>query len=234
MNGYAWFVGGLLPYFAVVVFVAGMAYRLRAWAKTPQPGKMTLFPAPTSMARGVLAEALFFPSLFKGDRVLWTFSWLFHATLALVALGHVRVFTGLIDRVLMGLGMSDAAIGTMSSTAGGAAGIVLLATGILLLVRRLGVQRAREVTKAGDFVALLLLLAVVATGDVMRFSGEHFDLALTRQWAWSLVTLSPVVPASAAFLTHALLGQLLLVYIPFSKVMHLGGIFFTQALVKRS
>ena len=223
-----------MPYVAIAVFVVGMAYRLRVWFKTPQPGKMTLFPAPTSTVKGVLAEALFFPSLFKGDRVLWVFSWLFHATLALVAVGHLRVVTGLIDSMLMSFGMSAEAISAMSSGAGGLAGVILLATGILLLVRRFTVQRAKEISNAGDFFALLLLVAIIASGDVMRFSGVHFDLALTRQWAWSLVTFSPVVPQHAAFLTHALLGQLLFMYIPFSKVMHFGGIFFTQALVKRS
>ena len=66
----------------------------------------------------------------------------------------------------------------------------------------------------------------------MRFVGEHFDLEQTRVWAASLLTLSPVVPASTMFLLHALFAQLLILFIPFSKILHFGGIFFTQALVK--
>jgi nitrate reductase gamma subunit len=35
------------------------------------------------------------------------------------------------------------------------------------------------------------------------------------------------------FLLHALLAQILILYIPFSKILHFGGVFFTQALVHR-
>jgi nitrate reductase gamma subunit len=230
---FAFFVGGILPYLAVLVFLAGMAYRFWIWFKTPQPGKMTLFPAADSTFKGVLAETLFFPSLFRGDRALWIFSWLFHATLALVFLGHVRVFTALIDRMLLAFGMSQEGIDTMSATTGGAAGIILLATGLLLLIRRLAIPRVRQISGFPDFFAPLLLVAIIFTGDLMRF-GAHFDLEGTRVWARSLLSFSPVVPTDGMFLIHALLAMALLVYIPFSKILHFGGIFFTQALVKRS
>jgi nitrate reductase gamma subunit len=209
-----------------------MIYRLNVWRKTPQPGKMTLFTGGHE-GDGLLREALFLPSLFRGDRVLWFFAWVFHVMLALVFLGHMRVFSGLIDSTLMGMGMSEEGITTMSSTVGGAAGILILATGVFLLLRRLFQQRVREISGIPDFFALILLLAIIITGNQMRF-GAHFDLAETRVWAASLLTFSPIVPASSAFLLHAMLAQFLFIYVPFSKIMHFGGIFFTQALVKRS
>jgi nitrate reductase gamma subunit len=234
MSAFAFFVGGVLPYLTIVLFVVGMGYRFWDWFGTKQPGKMTLYPAPKSAAKGVLAEALLFPSLFKGDRVLWVMSWVFHATLALVAIGHLRVVTGLIDQALIGLGMTEGGVDTMSGVAGGGAGIVLLLTGVLLLVRRLTLQRAREVSGVGDYFALVLLITIIVTGNAMRFSGVHFDLETTRVWAVSLVTFAPIVPVNGAFLAHALVGQLLFIYIPFSKILHFGGIFFTHALVKGS
>jgi nitrate reductase gamma subunit len=210
-----------------------MVYRFRVWVKTPQPAKMTLFPAGGSPVREVLAETLFFPSLFKGDRVLWAFAWFFHATLLLVFLGHLRVFTAAIDRTLAAFGMTPEGIDTMSSLAGGAAGIVLLATALLLLMRRITIPRVREITGFPDFMAPFLVIVIIATGDLLRFSG-HFDLEQTRVWAASLIAFSPVVPASGMFVTHLLLAQLLIVFIPFSKILHFGGIFFTQALIRRS
>jgi len=234
VNTFAFIVGGVLPYLAISIFLVGMACRVYVWFKTPQPGKMTLFPAGNGTARGVLAETLFFPSLFRGDKVLWSFAWVFHATLTLVALGHLRVITGLIDSTLMAMGMSAEGVLWMSGTVGGAAGIVLLATGTLLLIRRLAMRRAREISGVPDFFALLLLIAIIATGDLMRFfETPHFDLELTRTWVWSLLTFSPEVPQHGTFLVHALLAFLLIMYIPFSKVMHFGGIFFTHALIKR-
>ena len=233
MDAFAFIVGGVLPYLTILIFLIGMIYRFSSWFRTPQPGKMTLFPAPRSTTGGVLGEALLFPSLFKGDKMLWSFSWVFHVTLALVFLGHFRVFTAMIDRMLMTMGMSPEAITTMSATVGGAAGIILLVTGVLLLVRRLTLQRVREISGVPDFFALLLLIAIVVTGDLMRL-GAHFDLEQTRIWAWSLLTFSPEIPKNGMFLTHALLAILLIMYIPFSKILHFGGIFFTQALIKRS
>jgi nitrate reductase gamma subunit len=232
MDTLAFFVLGVLPYLAFSIFVIGIIYRFYVWKKTPQPGKMTLFPAGDSTAKGVLAETFFFPSLFKGDKTLWSFAWVFHATLALIILGHIRVFTALIDRALMSMGVSAAGIDTMSATLGGAAGIVLLATGLLLLIRRFAQRRVREISNFSDFFALLLLIAIVVTGNMMRF-GTHFDLELTRAWAWSLLTFSPIVVSNGAFQVHALLAMALFMYIPYSKIMHFGGVFFTQALIKR-
>jgi nitrate reductase gamma subunit len=228
----AFFVGGILPYFVVIVFILGMVYRFYLWVKTPQPGRMTLFPAPDSLSGGVLAESLFFPSLFKGDRILWIFAWIFHATLALVFLGHVRVFTAIIDRILLAVGMTPEGIDSMSATAGGIAGILLLATGLLLLLRRISVRRVRDISGIPDFSVMILLIAIVVTGDLMRF-GAHFDLEQTRLWTASLLAFSPVIPQNGGFLVHAFLAMLLIIYIPFSKILHFGGIFFTQALVRR-
>lgn len=227
------FVGGVLPYVAVSVFGIGMAFRFWTWARIPQPARMTLFPAPDSTFRGVLAEVLLFPSLYRGDKTLWTFSWIFHATLALVFLGHVRVFSVVIDRLLTAAGMSAQGLEAMSRNVGGLAGIVLLATGLLLSLRRATVARVRSVSRAPDFLALLLLIAIVGTGNLMRF-GVRFDLEQTRVWAASLVAFRPIVPTDARFLIHALLAMILLMYVPFSKILHFGGIFFTQSLIKRS
>ncbi|MCP4606020.1 MAG: hypothetical protein GY847_36820 [Proteobacteria bacterium] len=233
MFEYSFFVGGLLPYVAVLVFIIGITHRFYIWYKTPQPGKMSLFTDQgDSTAKNVLAETFFFPSLFRGDRVLWVFAWVFHVTLALVFVGHLRVFTGLIDSMLMAMGMSEDGIANMSASAGGLAGVLMLATGLFLLLRRAMQQRVREISGVPDFFALLLIISIVMTGNVMRF-GEHFDLNQTRIWAASLLTFSPKVPSNNMFLIHAMLAQLLIMYIPFSKILHFGGIFFTQALVKR-
>lgn len=234
MDDFTFFLGGVLPYVAAATFVVGMAYNFYIWFKTPQPGKMTLSPWPEgSMFKNILAEVFLFPGLFKSDKVLWSISWVFHGSLVLVFLGHFRVFSDLIDGGLIAMGVSASGINQMSSVLGGAAGIVMLATAALLIIRRMAVQRAREISVFSDYFALLLLLGIIVTGDAMRFSPQHFDLNQTRIWARSLLAFRPVVPQSAAFLVHATMAQLLVIYIPFSKIMHFGGIFFTQPLVHR-
>lgn len=231
-------VGVVLPYVAVLVFLAGMIYRLYTWKKLASP-PMTLFPAPPTEARNTLntlQEVLFFKSLFSGDRVLWCFAWAFHAVLALIVLGHFRVFTN-VDAILRAVGMSDENIQAMSSTAGGAAGVLILVALALLLVRRLALPRVREITGVADYLALVLLAAIILTGDMMRFSPQHFDLALTREYFAGLATFSGVrameVLKNNLFLVHMCLAFVLIMAIPFSKILHLGGIFFTHQLIRK-
>jgi nitrate reductase gamma subunit len=232
VNTVKFIVGAVLPYVVVPVFVAGMGYRFWTWFKTPQPAKLTLFPSGDSTFREVLAEVLLFPSLFRGDRVLWFLAWFFHATLALVFLGHIRVFTGVADRILEAAGMTPKGLDLMSGLVGGAAGILLLAIGLLLLLRRMTIPRVREITGIPDVLATLLVVVIIITGDLLRFS-EPFDLVQTRIWAASLLAFSPVIPKNEMFLLHLSLSQVLIMFIPFSKILHFGGIFFTQTLIKR-
>ena len=232
-------VGVVLPYVAVLVFVVGMIYRLYTWKKLASPA-MTLFPAPDTEGGNTLntlKEVVLFKSLFFGDRVLWVFAWVFHAVLALIVVGHFRVFTPIIDDVLGVLGMSAQGIKDMSGTSGGAAGVVILVAVALLLIRRMTLQRAREITGAADYLALLLIAAIIFTGDMMRFRAEHFDLTLTRDYFGALATFSNVTAMEALthnlFLVHMCLTFVLIMLIPFSKILHLGGIFFTHQLIRK-
>ena len=231
-------VGMVLPYVAVLVFVVGMIYRFYTWNKLASP-VITLFPAPSTGQDNVLntlKEAVLFKSLFYGDRVLWVFAWMFHVVLALIVIGHFRVFTGIIDAMLEPL-IGKAGVEAMSSGAGGAAGIVILLALALLLIRRMTLQRVREVTGVADYLALLLITAIIITGDLMRFSAVHFDLTYTRDYFAALATFSNVTAMEALknnlFLVHMSLAFLLIMAIPFSKIMHLGGIFFTHQLIRK-
>ncbi len=231
-------VGVVLPYVALLVFVVGMIYRLYTWKKLASP-VMTLFPAPDTgqgNAVNTLKEAVLFKSLFYGDRVLWVFAWVFHAVLALIVIGHFRVFTGTIDAMLEPM-IGKAGVEAMSSGAGGGAGVVILLALVLLLVRRLTLQRAREVTGLADYLALLLIGAIIVTGNMMRFSDVHFDLTYTRDYFGALATFSNVTDMTALtnnlFLVHMCLAFLLIMVIPFSKILHLGGIFFTHQLIRK-
>lgn len=233
-------VGVVLPYVAVVVFLIGMVYRLYTWKTLASPS-MTLFPAPPTeraTALNTLEEAFLFKSLFYGDRVLWALAWVFHAVLALIILGHFRVFTGIIDATLEPL-IGTEGVHAMSSGAGGAAGAVILVTVALLLIRRIALQRAREITGPADYLALALIGAVVITGNMMRFGGERYHgfLTQTREYFAGLATFSNVTGMDALkdglFLVHMGLAFVLIMAIPFSKILHFGGIFFTQQLIKK-
>jgi nitrate reductase gamma subunit len=55
------------------------------------------------------------------------------------------------------------------------------------------------------------------------------DLLSVKQLTMGLVTLHPTVPAGigSIFYVHVFLVSVLLAYIPFSKIMHAGGVFLS-------
>jgi len=224
---------------AVLVFVIAMVFRVRSWMRLPAPS-MTLFPAPSPEGKAnvlnTAKEAVFFRSLYKGDRALWLFAWAFHVVLALIFVGHVRVVSN-VDQVFMSMGMTEAGIQGMSSGAGGAAGVIILVTAVVLLLRKLLIPRVKEITSVSDILALVLIGAILVTGNMMRFGAEHFDLNLTREYFANLASFGGAADAQAlqngVFLTHMGLALLLLMYIPFSKILHFGGIFFTHHLIRK-
>lgn len=231
MTVLAYLIGLVLPPITLAVFAGGLIFRFREWWKLPAP-KVTMYPAPEPGAEtfvSVLKSTFFFPRLFKSDKGLWTGAWVFHAMLALILVGHVRVLTDF-PWLWKALGLNA---DVMSNTMGGLAGIVILLTLLFLLARRMSIPRVREITQGGDWLALALLLLIVLTGDAMRFFG-HFDLNLSRAYFAALVTLQfQPAPANGWFLLHFLLGQCLFLYLPFSKMLHFGGVFFTQTALQR-
>ena len=231
MEGFGYLVGVILPPVTLIIGAGGLLYRIRLWWKLPSP-QMTLFPAPTPGAEtffGVLKATFFFPALFRSDRLLWVGSWVFHATLALILIGHLRVGTDF-PALWQALGINADA---MSALVGGLAGVVIFLAALLLTARRFMLPRVMEVSQTGDFLALFFLLAVILTGNAMRLQG-HFDLHLTRDYFAGLILLqAPMPPLNGWFLVHFLMSQILFLYLPFSKLLHLGGIFFTQATLQR-
>lgn len=238
METVRFFLGGVLPYVAVVVFITAMIRRINLWRKLPSP-PMTLFPAPETVGEArvnTLKEAVFFRSLFKGDRTLWGLAWAFHIVLLLIFVGHTRVFTN-VDGLLMKFGMGEESISAMSAGAGGTAGVVILVAAILLLGRRLLIGRVREITGIADYLALVLIGAILVSGNMMRFGPEHMDLVPVREYFAGLAMFRGVGEAGAlqnnVFLVHMTLAWLLVLYIPFSKLLHFGGIFFTHQLIRK-
>jgi nitrate reductase gamma subunit len=85
----------LLFYAATAMLVIGVGLKIRVYARTPAPLKIPTTPAPTTstgVALRMTREVVLFESLFKGSKWTWLFGWLFHASLLLVLLRHVRYF----------------------------------------------------------------------------------------------------------------------------------------------
>ncbi len=226
-----------LLYLAAAVFLTGMSWRLWKWGRAPAPLKIVLTPAPKTslgVARRLAEEFLGFRSLFNASRLFWVPAWLFHVSLLLLLIGHIGglVVPGLAESAL---GISENQFERFAQITGCAVGLVAIGCVITLLIWRIASERSRYISTGSDYLALLLLLLVIATGDQMRFM-NRLDIIQARQFVSGWLTFHPMAPpANSCFVAHVLLVSALLINIPFSKLVHLGGAtFFSPTLNTRN
>jgi nitrate reductase gamma subunit len=107
-------------------------------------------------------------------------------------------------------------------------GLVLLAAVIYLFLRRLFVVNVRYISLASDFFPLFLIMGIAFTGILMRYFTK-VDITAIKELTMGLVTFQWSIPAgiSPLFFVHLFFVSVLLAYFPFSKLMHMGGIFLS-------
>ena len=214
-----------LLYLAAAVFLTGMGWRILGWARTPAPLKIVLTPAPltaSGVAQRLAGEMLVFRSLFQADRLFWLPAWLFHISLGLLFVGHLG---GLVipQFAEAALGLDENQFERLAQIAGSGAGVLAIGALLWLFLRRLLAERPRKISTFGDYFPLVLLLFIIGTGNHMRFLGG-LQILQARHFVAGWLSFHPVAPpASPVFAAHIILVGVLLAYIPFSKLVHLGG-----------
>jgi [DsrC]-trisulfide reductase subunit M len=158
---------------------------------------------------------------------LWFFGLLFHWSLLIILFRHMRFFVEPIVPCVNGLIAIDGffEIGIPTFFISDAA--VLLGLSFLFL-RRVVVPQLRYISLFTDYFSLLLILGVVSTGILMR-NFYPADLEQVKTLALGWVTFAPVIPkgVGVVFYTHLFLVSVLLAWFPFSKLMHMGGVFLS-------
>lgn len=212
-------VFAILFYLATLLLVVGLFFRISTYAGTPAPLKIPTTPAPTSTGGVVLRmtrEVLFFESLFKANLWTWVLGWLFHGSLVLVILRHLRYFT-------------DPVWGWVAfiQPFGMYAGLTMLLGLCGLWARRLFVERIRYISTPSDHLMLLLLIGIAVSGLSMKFIA-HTDVISVKNFFIGLMHLDiKPLPADPLLVLHLSLVVLLLVVFPFSKLLHAPGVFFS-------
>ncbi len=209
----------VLFYAATAIFVVGVAMKIRVYARTPAPLKIPTTPAPTTTGGVVLRltrEVVFFESLFKGSKWTWLFGWLFHASLLLVLLRHLRYFQDPVWAPIVFVQF----FGTY-------AGITMVVGLAGLWARRFLVDRVRYISTPSDHLHLALLIAIGLSGLSMRFVA-HTDVVAVKAFMLGLMRLSiQPLPADPLLLLHLGLVALLMIIFPISKLLHAPGLFFS-------
>jgi nitrate reductase gamma subunit len=217
----------LFAYLSAAIFVIGFLRKVVQYFVVPSPLKIPTTPAPTSSVGVVIRlipEVLFFRSLLKGgtaEKILWLGGWLFHVSFLFIVLRHLRFFTYPVPSFVMSLQQ----IGIW------AAWIFPIALAILIFRRFLN-DRMIVISLFQDYIILLLILGIGFTGLLLKYF-MRTNLVDIKAFIYGLVTLNPApAPDSALFLIHFTLVLLLLVYFPFSKLMHAWGVLMSPTRVQ--
>lgn len=206
-------------YIATLLLVAGLVYKIFDYSRTPAPLKIPTTPAPTTQSGVVYRmakEVVLFESLFKSNKWIWVFGWLFHFGLFLVLVRHLRYFLPTIPEWLVFI----QPFGMYAS--------FMMVVGLAgLLARRFLVDRVRYISTPSDYLMLVLLLGIGLTGMMTTFV-VHTDIVALKEFFMGLMYFDvQPVPTDPIILTHLALVALLMVIFPISKLLHAPGVFFS-------
>ena len=212
----------LLFYAAAALLVGGVARKCWVYARTPQPLKIPIPPAPATR-RGVvlrlLVEVTLFRALFRSSKWTWLFGWLFHVALLAVLLRHLRYFT---EPVWFWV--------ELVQPFGLYAGFAMLAGLGGLWARRVLVDRVRYISSPSDHLMLALLVAIATSGLAMKFVA-HTDIVALKAFFLGLMAFDwQPLPADPVLLLHLGLVATLMIVFPLSKLLHAPGVFFSPSL----
>lgn len=198
---------GVYPYIALSVLVVGSVIRFDREQYTWRSGSSQLLRRKQLVAGSVM----------------------FHVGVLIIFAGH---FVGLLTPIWVfdALGVPHGAKQVLAMAAGGVAGLLCLAGGLLLLHRRLFDSRIRKTSSFSDIAILVLLMLQLCLGlATIPVSAQHLDgheMVKFMTWAQGVFTFRPGIAQAIAdvhpiFKAHLVLGMTILLVFPFTRLVHM-------------
>ena len=213
----------ILFYVAMIVLVAGVVNKIMQYIRVPAPLKIAVTPAPITRSGVVyrfFTEVVMFNSLFRATKWTWIFGWIFHLSLLLAFLRHLRYVISP-DSFLWPLVNLE-----VVQSFGKYAGFAMLVGLTGLLARRFFVDRVRYISAPSDYLMLLLIMAIGGTGLFMHYV-SHTNIIQLKAFIMGLFFLDwKNLPSDTILLVHLTLVLSLMIIFPFSKLLHAPGLFF--------
>jgi nitrate reductase gamma subunit len=193
-------------------------------------------------AARVLSEVFLFRSLFRNtsaelhkdaylaygsQKWLWLGGLVFHWSLLVIVLRHSRFFFVMVPGFGDFLDHADGFFAITLPTFYTTDALVLAAITVLVF-RRLKDAKMRLMSLQTDYFPLFLIAAIVLAGVLMRYV-VRLDIMPVKDQMLRLVHFSFDAPGEIGtlFYVHLFLVSVLAIYFPFSKLMHMGGIFLS-------
>ncbi|MEM3545167.1 MAG: respiratory nitrate reductase subunit gamma [Nitrososphaerota archaeon] len=242
-------------YFTIAIFIVGLFYVWFKWSSKPLHLRWELYPVPHESGRThyggsymeeidwasrrpgkslveelkeMLKEMLFLKRVYNYNRPLWYITFLFHGGIYLMLLwfalivvnGLLSVYIGeaiikalMLENVILVIGY----IGIFSTTVGA----------VGLLTKRIFDPSLRDYSSRVDYFNLIFILTVLITGIAALSVDLRFTLV--NQYMKSIVSFGLYLPEGLPLPTivHLVSLQLLWIYIPYSKMSHFLGKWFS-------
>ena len=212
----------LLFYVAMITLVAGVTNKILQYKRVPAPLKIAVTPAPLTKSGVVyrfFTEVVFFNSLFRATKWTWIFGWMFHLSLLLAFFRHLRYVISS-DSIFWPL-VNNLVVQSFGHYAGFAMAVGLLG----LLARRIFVDRVRYISSPSDYLMLILIIGIAASGLMMSYVA-HTDIVQLKAFIMGLFLFDwQNLPADTVLLAHLTMVLALMVIFPISKLMHAPGLF---------
>jgi nitrate reductase gamma subunit len=236
-NSIFYFVMVPMVYIAFATLILGIIFKfLRVWFSPSIPGTLGIFPQKIPRPLGVLKDSFLVPAAWKKSKIFWLAIISFHIAFILLILGHlelikeIKIIQVIPHQVFLGAGW---------------VGIILTITTLYFLFRRFS-SPVRLISVPEDYILLILLFLTIIFGSHMhlaaRYSESGFDIQLSdfRAYLSSLFAFKPAIPSEISdsphyvlLVIHIFLANLVMIFFPFSKMIHSVFVFFSQNLKRK-
>jgi len=190
----------------------------------------------------MLLEVLFFRSLFRNTKAeikkgpklvygsakyLWLGALAFHWSFLVIILRHFRYFTEPVPAFVPFIQNLDSffqvGLPILYMT-----NVVILIGLTFLVFRRIMDSKLRYISLPADYFPLFLIITIVITGILMRYFVK-VDVVGIKEFAMGLISFNPIISEGIGvmFYLHIFLVSVLLAYFPFSKLLHMAGVFLS-------
>jgi nitrate reductase gamma subunit len=199
-----------------------------------------------STTAGVIArmalEVLVFRSLFRNlktdlregprlaygsDKWLWLAGLAFHWSFLIIAFRHLRFFMQDVPVVVQWVEGLDSFL-QIGAPLLYITDVIIITAVTYLFLRRVYIPQVRYISLAADYFPLFLILGIAISGVLMRYFIKVHVVGV-KELAMGLVSFNPTIPEGIGviFYIHLFLICVLFAYFPFSKLMHMGGVFLS-------
>jgi len=190
-------------------------------------------------------EVLLFRSLLKNEKIemeaphrlffrtstfLWLGAMTFHWSLLVIGVRHLRFFLEPLPACIVVLIRVDSIFQGFFRVlpVPYISDFLIFIALAYLSFRRLAYPQIRYISLPSDYFVLLLLGGIAISGVLMRVFYKQ-DLVQVKEWVMAMLRFQPALPKGVTllFYVHLFFVTFLVAYFPFSKLMHVPGIFLS-------